>query len=87
MDDINIVALFTMSKTFPSDFAEGHIRSGHFFLLKTAAICLWKTERLPIEVIEQILLAVEPAPCYRRLFLKEQEWRFVFDQSSLIASQ
>ena len=86
MNDINIVALSAVKKTFPPGFTEGQTKSGHFFLLKTAAICLWKTERLPVEIIEQILLAVEPAPCYRRLFLERSLWRYVFDQGSLVAS-
>ena len=75
-----------MKKTFLSDFAEGRMKSRHFFLLKTAAICLWKTERLPVEMIQQILLAVEPAPCYCRLFLDQSQWRYVFDQGSSVAS-
>ncbi|KAK0511267.1 hypothetical protein JMJ35_005840 [Cladonia borealis] len=73
-----------MKKTFSSDFAEGHIKKGHFFLLKTAAICLWKTEHLPVHIIQQILLAIKPAPCYRQLFLEQSQWRYVFDQETMI---
>ena len=34
---------------------ECHIRGGHFLTLKAAAVTLWKTQRLPFEIVYQVL--------------------------------
>ena len=39
---------------------ECHIKGGPFRTLKMAAVTLRKTPRLPIEMVHQVLMAVEP---------------------------
>ena len=76
-----------MGKRFPFGTPECHIRGGHFLTLKAAAVTLWNTQRLPFEMIYQVLMAIEPCPCYRRLFVQAPQWKYIYDQSSLLAAQ
>ena len=32
-------------------------------------------------------MAIEPCPCYRRLFVQAPQWKYIYDQSSLLAAQ
>ena len=90
--DSNIVALRVILKQFPnSDDTNCVVRGGHFILLKAAGVTLWKLQRLPIEIVENILLAIQPTSCYHRLFIDKPEWQYAYDgsdeQSSLLATK
>ena len=45
--------ILVMGKTIP-------IRGGHFLTLKATAVIIWKTQRLPFEMVHQVLMAIEP---------------------------
>ena len=90
--DSNIVVLRVILKQFPnSDDIKSIVRGGHFLLLKAAGLTLWKLQRLPIEMVEKILLAIEPTSCYHRLFIQRPEWQYVYyksdEQSSLLVTE
>ena len=87
MTDSNIVALRVIGKRFPStENTEFYTKAGHFLLLKAAGVSLWKLQCLPYEMLEHILLAIEPNACHRQLFVQRPEWQYVYEQSSLLAT-
>ena len=79
---LNIVALRVMKKRFPNGSSERHMRGGHFVVITVAAISLCRLQRLPYEMVEQILLAIELNPCYRRLFVQRPQWKYIYEKYS-----
>ena len=76
--------MHVMEKHFPYGTDERHLRGGHFLARKAAAITLWKTKPLPMEMMHQIPMACEPSPCFRRLFVSPPQWKYVYQKGSLL---
>ena len=58
-----------MKKQFPTGNIERYTRGADLLVVKSAAIVLWKLS-LPYEMVEHILLAIEPSSCHRRPFVR-----------------